>query len=245
MRRVISPVRSLKGVVRVPGDKSISHRALIWGALADGAVCIGNLSPARDVAHTAMCLQALGVIVQPLSSVPSPSPPSPKPLTPVLPSPSQGRGGGGEGEPSGRLIHNATGFSPPSRALDAGNSGTTMRLLAGLLAGQDFTATLTGDASLQRRPMKRVIEPLTQMGAKIESNGGFAPLKIRGQKLRGIRYELSVASSQVKSALLLEGLHAQLEYLFSPGNRDERRLRGRAIRFKGSAAFAELLRRYV
>jgi len=194
MRRVIKPVRRLKGVVRVPGDKSISHRALIFGALADGAVRIENLSSARDVAHTAMCLQALGVIVQPLS--------------PLLPSPSEGRGDGGEGEPAAGLIHNAGGLSPPSHVLDAGNSGTTMRLLAGLLAGQEFTATLTGDASLQKRPMRRVIEPLTQMGAKIESNGGFAPLKIMGQRLRGIRYELSVASSQVKSALLLAGLHA-------------------------------------
>jgi 3-phosphoshikimate 1-carboxyvinyltransferase len=195
MRRVISPVRRLKGAVRVPGDKSISHRALIFGALADGAVRIENLSPARDVAHTAMCLHALGIAVQP--------------LTPLLPSPSQGRGARGEDEPSGRLIHNATGFSRPSHALDAGNSGTTMRLLAGLLAGQDFTATLTGDASLQRRPMSRVIEPLTQMGAKIESNEGFAPLTITGQRLRGIRYKLPVASSQVKSALLLAGLHAR------------------------------------
>jgi 3-phosphoshikimate 1-carboxyvinyltransferase len=106
------------------------------------------------------------------------------------------------------VVHNAEGFSPPARALDAGNSGTTMRLLAGLLAGQNFTATLTGDASLCKRPMQRVIDPLTQMGAKIESAGGFAPLKIIGHRLHGIRYQLPVASSQVKSALLLAGLHA-------------------------------------
>lgn len=106
-------------------------------------------------------------------------------------------------------IHNTKGFSPPAHALDAGNSGTTIRLLAGLLAGQDFTAILTGDASLRKRPMQRVIDPLTQMGAKIESQNGFAPLTITGQKLRGIRYELPIASSQVKSALLLAGLHAQ------------------------------------
>lgn len=176
MRKVIRPVRGLRGVLRVPGDKSISHRALIFGALADGAVRIENLSPARDVQSTAHALGVLGV-----------------------------RLGGAGGEV---FVHTATGFSPPSQTLDVGNSGTTIRLLAGLLAGQNFSATLTGDASLRKRPMKRVIDPLTQMGAQIESTGGFAPLKILGQKLRGIRYELPVASSQVKSALLLAGLHA-------------------------------------
>lgn len=185
MRKVIKPARSLQGVLRVPGDKSISHRALLFGALADGVVHIGNLSPAQDVQSTALSLQALGVGINPLA-----------------PSPHRG-GAGGE-----VFVHNAGGFSPPSHTLDAGNSGTTMRLLTGLLAGQNFTATLTGDASLRKRPMQRIIDPLTQMGAKIESDGGCAPLKIIGQKLRGIRYELPVASSQVKSALLLAGLHA-------------------------------------
>lgn len=175
MRKVIKPARALKGVLRVPGDKSISHRALILGALTAGPVHIDNLSPAHDVQSTACALQALGVTVEA--------------LTPVV-------------------VHNSEGFSPPARALDAGNSGTTMRLLAGLLAGQNFTATLTGDASLRKRPMQRVIDPLTQMGAKIESAGGFAPLKIIGHRLHGIRYKLPVASSQVKSALLLAGLHA-------------------------------------
>jgi 3-phosphoshikimate 1-carboxyvinyltransferase len=107
------------------------------------------------------------------------------------------------------LVRSAEGLSPPPRNLDAGNSGTTMRLLAGLLAGQRFTATITGDASLQRRPMQRVIAPLTRMGAKIESNKGFAPLTITGRRLRGIDYALPVASSQVKSAILLAGLQAQ------------------------------------
>ncbi|MFN4218446.1 MAG: 3-phosphoshikimate 1-carboxyvinyltransferase [Candidatus Bipolaricaulia bacterium] len=187
MRRVIKPARCLRGVLRVPGDKSISHRALLFGALAEGAVRIENLSPAQDVQSTACALQALGVPAAPLSRS-SPT---------------------GEGQGVRAIyVHNAAGFAPPPHAIDAGNSGTTMRLLAGLLAGQNFTATLTGDASLRKRPMKRVIEPLTQMGAKIESNNGFAPLQITGQKLRGIRYELPIASSQVKSALLLAGLHA-------------------------------------
>lgn len=177
MRKVISPVRALKGVLRVPGDKSISHRALIFGALADGAVRIENLSPAQDVQSTAQALHALGVTIR--------------------------------SEAGGVCIRTPEGFSPPSHVLDAGNSGTTMRLLAGLLAGQSFTAQITGDASLRKRPMKRVIDPLIQMGAKIDSNNGFAPLKITGQRLRGIRYELPVASSQVKSALLLAGLHVQ------------------------------------
>ncbi len=107
------------------------------------------------------------------------------------------------------LVHGTEGLSPSAHALDAGNSGTTMRLLAGLLAGQSFTATITGDASLQKRPMQRVIEPLNQMGAQIQSKNGFAPLTITGGRLRGIHYELPVASSQVKSAIVLAGLQAQ------------------------------------
>ena len=192
MRKVIKPARGLQGVLRVPGDKSISHRALLFGALADGAVRIENLSPAQDVQSTARALQALGVrgLIPPVA-----------PLSRSSPT--------GEGQGVRAIyVHNAAGFAPPPHALDAGNSGTTMRLLAGLLAGQSFTATITGDASLQKRPMQRVIDPLTQMGAKIESQNGFAPLIITGQQLRGIRYELPIASSQVKSALLLAGLHA-------------------------------------
>ncbi|MCX8102868.1 MAG: 3-phosphoshikimate 1-carboxyvinyltransferase [Candidatus Bipolaricaulota bacterium] len=199
MRRVIKPGRSVKGVLRVPGDKSISHRALLCGSLADGPVRIENLSPAHDVRNTALSLQALGVVIRPTLLLPALSP---NPL---------GKGVGvRSGEARGEVfVHNAEGFSPPARVLDAGNSGTTMRLLAGLLAGQNFAATITGDASLRKRPMQRVIDPLTQMGAKIESDNGYAPLKIIGQKLRGIRYELPIASSQVKSALLLAGLHAK------------------------------------
>ncbi len=177
MPRVIRPPRSLRGTVRVPGDKSISHRALMVGALADGAVPIENLSSAQDVQSTILCLRALGVAVTQTEKE--------------------------------ILVHGTEGLSPSAHALDAGNSGTTMRLLAGLLAGQSFTATITGDASLQKRPMQRVIEPLNQMGAQIQSKNGFAPLTITGGRLRGIHYELPVASSQVKSAIVLAGLQAQ------------------------------------
>jgi 3-phosphoshikimate 1-carboxyvinyltransferase len=172
MRIVVNPVRRIRGELRVPGDKSISHRALIIGALADGPVPIENLSPAHDVQSTALCLRELGVTVT-----------------------AQG-------------VHSC-GLRPPARPLDAGNSGTTLRLLAGLLAGYPYTVTLTGDASLRKRPMQRIIEPLTAMGAQIESAGGYAPLRISGGRLRGIRYTLPIASSQVKSALVLAGLHAQ------------------------------------
>lgn len=177
MRKVIKPAHSVQGTVRVPGDKSISHRALLLGALTHGKMSIENLSPAQDVYHTTLSLRALGVAIEQTDKE--------------------------------TLVCGAEGLSPPPRNLDAGNSGTTMRLLAGLLAGQSFTATITGDASLQRRPMQRVIAPLTRMGAKIESNQGFAPLTIAGGKLQGIVYKLPVASSQVKSAILLAGLQAQ------------------------------------
>ncbi len=177
MRRVIKPAHSIQGTVRVPGDKSISHRALLVGALTHGKMSIENLSPAQDVYHTTLSLRALGIAIEQTDKE--------------------------------TLVRSAEGLSPPPRNLDAGNSGTTIRLLAGLLAGQSFTATITGDASLQKRPMKRVIDPLTRMGAKIESNRGCAPLTITGGKLQGIDYKLPVASSQVKSAILLAGLQAQ------------------------------------
>ncbi len=194
MRRVIKPAHRIQGTVRVPGDKSISHRALLLGALAHGKMSIENLSPAQDVCHTALALRALGIAIE---AIPSDLPP----WSPSL----KGR----RSQARTILVHGAEALSPPSQPLDAGNSGTTMRLLAGLLAGQSLTATITGDASLQKRPMQRVIDPLIQMGATIESNRGFAPLTITGGRLRGIDYTLPVASSQVKSAILLAGLQAQ------------------------------------
>ena len=181
----IRPARSIRGEVRVPGDKSISHRALILGALARGESLLRNLSPGADVRSTARCLRALGVSME------------------FYP-----EGNGSEG-PTARVRGvGLSGLSPPSVPLDAGNSGTTMRLLAGVLAGQPFESVLTGDESLRRRPMGRIIEPLSQMGASMESAEGRAPLRIRGGHLRGIRYELPVPSAQVKSCLLLAGLFA-------------------------------------
>ncbi len=181
MEKIIRPTKKLRGAVKIPGDKSISHRALIMGALAEGTTHIENLSPAQDVRSTARCLTSLGVAVDIDESE----------------------------QRHARVVGRGIGnLKAPSDTLDAGNSGTTMRLLAGVLAGYPFSATLTGDESLQKRPMKRVIEPLTQMGALIQSQNGYAPLRIHGGSLHPVRYELPVASSQVKSALLLAGLHA-------------------------------------
>ncbi|MBC7186061.1 MAG: 3-phosphoshikimate 1-carboxyvinyltransferase [Calditrichaeota bacterium] len=180
MDREIRPGGALRGTVRVQGDKSISHRALICGAIAEGRTRIRNLCPGKDVQSTMSCLQALGVPI---------------------------RVRGSEAIVDGVGLR---GLRPPSAVLDAGNSGTTMRLLAGVLAGQRFAASITGDESLRRRPMARVIEPLSMMGARIESTpGGFAPLHIRGNRLKAISYAMPVASAQVKSAVLLAGLFAE------------------------------------
>ncbi|MFO7941934.1 MAG: 3-phosphoshikimate 1-carboxyvinyltransferase [Bacillota bacterium] len=167
----------LRGRVKVPGDKSISHRAAIFGALAEGELRVSNFAPGRDVRTTLECVGALGAGVE------------------LLGDEVRVRGRGGK-------------LSEPADVLDCGNSGTTMRLLAGVLAAQAFTSILTGDASLRRRPMDRIVDPLTTMGAKISGREGgrFAPLVIRGGSLRGIRHESSVASAQVKSAILLAGL---------------------------------------
>lgn len=180
MDLTVSPAGRLAGRVRVSGDKSISHRAALVGALARGVTVIHNFLRADDCLHTLSCLKALGVSI--------------------------------EDEGDGVVVH-GTGarWREPPAALDAGNSGTTMRLLAGILAGQRFSAEITGDASLRRRPMDRVIEPLAQMGAQIVAlgEGRFPPLRITGGPLRGITYTLPVASAQVKSAVLLAGLLAQ------------------------------------
>ena len=170
----------LSGELRVPGDKSISHRALLLGAIAEGETRIEGFLPGADCLATLAAIRALGVNVS---------------------GPVSGRVG-----VEGRGLE---GLKAPAAALDLGNSGTSIRLLAGLLTGQPFASTLTGDHSLQRRPMQRVIEPLTAMGARIESRGGHAPLTVHGKRhLSPLRYELPVASAQVKSALLLAGLYA-------------------------------------
>ena len=178
----VSPVARVDGAIAVPGDKSISHRALILGAHARGRSYIGNLSPADDVQATAACLRACGVWVRDF--------------------------------PPARVALDGAGIGVslrrPESVLDCGNSGTTMRLLAGALAGNDCEATLDGDASLRRRPMARVVDPLRAMGADLEAAaGGTAPLRVRGSRaLKGITWRTPVASAQVKSAILLAALSA-------------------------------------
>lgn len=178
---VVSPVNCLRGELRVPGDKSISHRAAMLSSLAQGESVLENFSSAQDCAATLECFRALGVsIVSNGSKV-------------VI-------------EGSG-----ASGLQAPADVLDAQNSGTTMRLLAGILAGQPFTSVITGDDSLRSRPMLRVAEPLRLMGAQVELEAnGCAPLRIEGHRpLQPIHYRLPVASAQIKSAVLLAGLSAE------------------------------------
>ncbi len=179
----VGPAAHIDGVVAVPGDKSISHRALILGAQAKGRSYIGHASPAQDVTSTATCLRECGVWVRDF-------PPDRYALD-----------GAGVG----------VSLRTPADPLDCGNSGTTMRLLAGVVAGSDCEATLDGDASLRRRPMARIAEPLRAMGAVVEvSPGGTAPLRIAGHRpLLGVTWRTPVASAQVKSAILLAGLSAE------------------------------------
>jgi len=178
--KMIQPVKRLVGSVRMPGDKSISHRYAILAAIAEGPSEIHGFSASADCRSTLECLKQLGVKIECQEH------------TVVV----QGAG--------------LSGLRAPAASLDAGNSGTTMRMLAGILAGQPFRSVLTGDASLSRRPMKRVIDPLTRMGARIQSaEGGLPPLEIEGGTLKPIRYELPVPSAQVKSAVLLAGLFAE------------------------------------
>ncbi len=183
MRRVVSRPRALRGELCVPGDKSLSHRAAIFNAIARGEARIENYLPGADCLSTLACLAALGVEITPERR-------GPRSLALRI----RGREQLGE----------------PAVVLDAGNSGTTMRLLAGLLAGQRLFAVLSGDDSLRARPMGRVVEPLRQMGARIwgRRGGTLAPLAIQGGDLQGIAHELPVASAQLKSALLLAGLQA-------------------------------------
>ncbi len=184
MDRVIQPARRLRGTIAVPGDKSISHRAAILNALAEGDAVVHNFLPGEDCLSTLRVLRALGVETT-LDATGE---------TPVL-------------HVGGRGL---AGLREPAEVLDCGNSGTTMRLMCGVLAGQPFHAVLSGDASLRARPMGRVVEPLRRMGARLDGRDGArqAPLSVRGGGLRGIAYRLPVASAQVKSAVLLAGLFA-------------------------------------
>jgi len=178
---VVAPAARLAGTIRVPGDKSISHRAAMLGALASGTTTIHNFLRAEDCLRTVECLRDLGVAIE---------------------------------ESGDRLVvHGTAGrLREPDRVLDAGNSGTTMRLLAGVVAAQPLAVVLDGDASLRRRPMDRVAEPLRRMGAHVGARDGrYPPLRIMGARLRGITYELPVPSAQVKSAILLAGLLAESE----------------------------------
>jgi 3-phosphoshikimate 1-carboxyvinyltransferase len=174
---VVPSGRPLRGVLRVPGDKSISHRAAILGAIAQGTTRIWGFLRAEDCLSTLRCLRALGVAIDDRGSA---------------------------------LEIRGAALREPEEILDVGNSGTTLRLLAGVLAGQRFHSVLTGDASIRRRPMDRVAEPLRRMGARISGRQGgrLAPLAISGGELSGIAYATPVASAQVKSALLFAGLFA-------------------------------------
>jgi 3-phosphoshikimate 1-carboxyvinyltransferase len=175
---LVTPVRTLSGTIAVPGDKSISHRYLLLGAIARGRTRVSGLSPGADVASTASCLRALGVGIDRSDG------------TAAI----DGRGW--------------TGLRAATGALDAGNSGTSMRLLAGLVAGRPFRTTLVGDASLSRRPMRRVLDPLAAMGARVADTDGHAPLTIDGGPLHAVAWQPSVASAQVKSAIMLAALSA-------------------------------------
>jgi 3-phosphoshikimate 1-carboxyvinyltransferase len=178
---VIRPAHNLTGSIRLPGDKSISHRCAMLGAIAEGTTRLENFSTGADCASTLSCLRALGVTC----------------------------------ERDGNAVV-IQGLGPrlqaPTSALDCGNSGSTMRMLSGILAGQEFTSELAGDESLSRRPMARIIGPLEAMGAKINAGeGNRPPLRITGGKLKAIDYKMPVASAQVKTSLLFAGLYAEGE----------------------------------
>jgi 3-phosphoshikimate 1-carboxyvinyltransferase len=215
----IHPAKSLSGPLELPGDKSISHRYAMIAALADGTSELRNFAAARDCHSTLGCMKALGADV---------------------------KVEGTAVKIAGRGLY---GLKSTWRALDAENSGTTIRLLSGILSGQKFTSKISGDASLQRRPMKRVVTPLRQMGADIRAkDDNFPPLEIHGGKLHAIRYEMPMASAQVKSAVLLAGLYVDgiTEVIEPAQTRDHTELalgefgaklerRGRAVAIHGIA----------
>ena len=172
--------KPLRGEITIPGDKSISHRSVMFGAISQGTTEITNFLQGQDCLSTISCFRKMGIEIENTSER-------------IL--------------VHGRGLH---GLTAPTEILDVGNSGTTTRLISGILAGQDFTSELTGDASIQKRPMGRIIRPLSMMDATIESikGNGCAPLRISGHALKGIHYQSPVASAQVKSSILLAGLYA-------------------------------------
>ena len=179
MTQQISPATSVSGAIQLPGDKSISHRYAMLAGIAEGATKISNYSKGADCQSTLACMRALGA----------------------------------ESETRDGILcihgHGLDGLREPSAALDAGNSGSTIRMLSGILAAQPFTSTIGGDESLSNRPMQRIMTPLAQMGARIEARDNrFPPLTIHGAKLHPLEYTLPVASAQVKSCVLLAGLFA-------------------------------------
>ena len=175
----VEPAASLRGHIAVPGDKSISHRAVLLGAIGEGETSMRGFGRSADTESTIAAVRALGVTVH-------------------------------DDDVDALRVAGVglRGLREPEAPVDCGNSGTTMRLLAGILAGQSGRFELTGDESLRRRPMTRIAEPLAQMGARVETSDGTPPLVVEGGELNGIRYELPVASAQVKSAVLLAGLYA-------------------------------------
>jgi 3-phosphoshikimate 1-carboxyvinyltransferase len=177
----IRPARGLSGVIRLPGDKSISHRYAMLGGIAEGDTRLENYSTGADCASTLGCMRTVGMEWE---------------------------------RDKGSIVIHGRGakLHPPASSLDCGNSGSTIRMLSGILAGQDFTSELVGDDSLSRRPMARIIKPLEEMGAKITaSDGGRPPLKLTGGHLKAIDYRMPVASAQVKTCLLFAGLFADGE----------------------------------
>jgi 3-phosphoshikimate 1-carboxyvinyltransferase len=183
MNITVSPAKAIDGIIALPGDKSISHRYGMLGAIAEGTTTIHNYSTGADCQSTLACMEALGAKVERLE---------------------------------GKVIIHGGKLTEPRYQLDAGNSGSTIRMLSGILAGQSFTSRIGGDESLSRRPMARIMKPLAQMGAVIEGSSiegkegaQFPPLTIHGRELHGIDYTLPVASAQVKSAVLFAGLFAK------------------------------------
>ncbi len=174
-------IKRLIGKITIPGDKSISHRSVMFGSIANGETTVTNFLPGEDCLSTISCFRKLGVIIE-------------------------------ESDNQLRIIGKGfEGLTEPTEVLDVGNSGTTIRLLMGILAGRPFFSSLVGDESIGKRPMTRVTNPLTEMGARIDGrkNGSFTPISIRGGGLKPVNYHLPVASAQVKSALILAGLQAE------------------------------------
>lgn len=185
---IIKQQKKIRKKISVPGDKSISHRAIMLGSLAKGTTQITNFLQGADCLSTIQCFQKMGISIENTGSYNTPG-------TVTI------RGQG------------LFGLSRPDSALDVGNSGTTLRLLSGILAAQPFSVTISGDASIQKRPMERIITPLSQMGSRIKSlhGNGCAPLEITGSSLTGLHYVSPVASAQIKSSILLAGLYAEGE----------------------------------